>query len=298
MRKNINILFDDEESLLIIGQQVKNTEKGRSDLTAIDSNGNIVLIEIKRDMEDIISRKEPFEFQAIRYAAGYAKIKTIDELVDKIFTSYIDRYRKEFGLGELTPAEKGRRIIEDFLKNNNAIRTINEKQRIILIASSFDRQMLSAVSWLINNGVDISCFSLQPVKIGEQLFLDIQRILPPARLEDNYIDIEASSKTTTNIENVDLPTKTYLPRMNKLFEWGIIKKGDEVIIRNFEGSDAIVINEQKVKYKDRTMKFNAWGEKVTGWSSINIYSWAMIKGQSKTLDELRKEKLQELDNIN
>ncbi|MFO8066930.1 MAG: hypothetical protein R6U11_05040, partial [Bacteroidales bacterium] len=59
-----------------IGSQVTNSEKGRSDLTAIDDNGNLVLIEIKRDIEDIKARKEELEFQAIRYAAGYAKIKT------------------------------------------------------------------------------------------------------------------------------------------------------------------------------------------------------------------------------
>ncbi|WP_218017830.1 hypothetical protein [Alkalicoccus saliphilus] len=51
----------------------------RSDLTAVDANGNIVLIEIKRDRQDIAQRKEPFEFQAARYAASYATIKTKDD---------------------------------------------------------------------------------------------------------------------------------------------------------------------------------------------------------------------------
>jgi hypothetical protein len=62
-------------------------------------------IEIKRDVEDIKQRREAFEFQAIRYAASYAKIKTTDELVDKIFTSYIEKYKDEFELGELTAYE-------------------------------------------------------------------------------------------------------------------------------------------------------------------------------------------------
>ena len=63
------MLCDDEESMLIVEQQVRNVSSGRSDLTAIDNNGDIVLIEIKRDKADIIGRKESFEFQAIRYAA-------------------------------------------------------------------------------------------------------------------------------------------------------------------------------------------------------------------------------------
>lgn len=171
LRKNISVISGEDENLLIIGQQINNSERGRSDLTAIDESGNIVLIEIKRDIDDIKGRKEPFEFQAIRYAASYAKINTPDELMDKIFSSYIEKHREEFDLETLTANERGRRIINDFLKNNNSLKTFNKKQRIILIASSFDPQTLSAVSWLISNNVDISCFMLLPIRIGNQVFL-------------------------------------------------------------------------------------------------------------------------------
>ncbi|GEN82851.1 hypothetical protein SLU01_11630 [Sporosarcina luteola] len=58
--------------MLIVRKQVRNASNGISDLTAIDHEGNIVLIEIKRDRKDIEGRKEAFEFQAIRYAASYA----------------------------------------------------------------------------------------------------------------------------------------------------------------------------------------------------------------------------------
>jgi RecB family endonuclease NucS len=84
IRSNIVLLLADE-SLLIIGSQVTNSEKGRNDLTAIDENGNPVLTEIKSYVEDINTRKEELEFHAICYAAGYAKIKTPEELADKLF---------------------------------------------------------------------------------------------------------------------------------------------------------------------------------------------------------------------
>ncbi|WP_231169720.1 hypothetical protein [Clostridium botulinum] len=186
LRKNIEFIFEDE-TLLVVGKQVVNKENGRSDLTAVDENGNLVLIEIKRDALDIIQRKEAFEFQAIRYAASYAKIKTPDDLVDKIFASYIEKYRDEFELGELTAYEKASRILNDFLEKNNALKTFNSKQRIILIASSFDKQTLSASAWLIANNVDVSCFELSPIKIEDSYFIDINRILPPPSLEDFYI---------------------------------------------------------------------------------------------------------------
>lgn len=57
---------DEEETMLTVGQQVRITENGRSDLTAIDGNGNIVLIEIKRDKKDIEQRKEAQLFGMLR----------------------------------------------------------------------------------------------------------------------------------------------------------------------------------------------------------------------------------------
>ncbi|MCW6075112.1 hypothetical protein LAV44_07205 [Clostridium sporogenes] len=295
LRKNIEIIFQDE-TLLVVGKQVVNKENGRSDLTAVDENGNLVLIEIKRDVEDIRQRKEAFEFQAIRYSASYAKIKTPDDLVDKIFASYIEKYKDEFELGELTAYEKASRILNDFLEKNNALKTFNLKQRIILIASSFDKQTLSAAAWLIANDVDISCFELSPMKIEDSYFIDINRILPPLSLEDFYVEVDDKKRPTYIAKRDTLITRTTFPGMDKLFEWGIIKSGDAVIIKNRDNSEATVIDSKYVDFKGEKLTFNKWGQKVTGWSSIRIYDWVLIKGKDKTLHEMRQEKMLSLEN--
>ncbi|EPY6469414.1 hypothetical protein ACWO4B_000013 [Clostridium sporogenes] len=291
LRKNIEVIFEDE-TLLVVGKQVVNKENGRSDLTAVDENGNLVLIEIKRDVEDIRQRKEAFEFKAIRYAASYAKIKIPDDLVDKIFASYIEKYKDEFELGELTAYEKASRILNDFLKKNNALKNFNSKQRIILIASSFDKQTLSATAWLIGNNVDISCFELSPMKIENNYFIDINRILPPLSLEDFYIEVDDiyTTKSATPI------TRNTFPGMDKLFEWGIIKGGNAVVIKNRDNSEATVIDSKYVDFKGEKLTFNKWGQKVTGWSSIRIYDWVLIKGKDKTLHEMRQEKMISFEN--
>lgn len=295
LRKNIEVIFEDE-TLLVVGKQVVNKENGRSDLTAVDENGNLVLIEIKRDVEDIKQRKEAFEFQAIRYAASYAKIKTPDDLVDKIFASYIEKYKDEFELGDLTAYEKASRILTDFLENNNALKTFNSKQRIILISSSFDKQTLSASAWLIANNVDISCFELSPMKIEDNYFIDINRILPPPSLEDFYIEVDDKKRPTYTTKSSTPITRNTFPGMDKLFEWGIIKSGDAVVIKNRDNSEATVIDSKYVDFKGEKLTFNKWGQKVTGWSSIRIYDWVLIKGNDKTLHEMRQEKMLSLEN--
>ncbi|MCY6483803.1 hypothetical protein OW763_05500 [Clostridium aestuarii] len=295
LRKNIEVIFQDE-TLLVVGKQVVNKENGRSDLTAVDENGNLVLIEIKREVEDIRQRKEAFEFQAIRYAASYAKVKTPDDLVDKIFASYIEKYKDEFELGDLTAYEKASRILNDFLEKNSAIKTFNSKQRIIFIASSFDKQTLSVVAWLIANDVDISCFELSPMKIEDSYFIDINRILPPPALEDFYVEVDDKKRSTYTTKRNTPITRTTLPGMDKLFEWGIIKSGDAVVIKNRDNSEATVIDAKYVDFNGEKLTFNKWGQKVTGWSSIRIYDWVLIKGNDKTLHEMRQEKMLSLEN--
>lgn len=217
-------------------------------------------------------------------------------MIDKIFVSYIEKYKHEFEIGELTAYEKASRILNDFLEKNNAIKTFNSNQRIILRASSLDSQTLSAVAWLIANNVDISCFELSPMKIGDNYLIDINRILSPPALEDFYVEVNAK-KIAVYSEKRNTPiTRTTLPGMDKLFEWEIIKAGDSVVIKNVDSSEATVIDTKYVDFNGEKLTFNKWGQKITGWSTIRIYCWAMIKGSDKTLHEMRQEKMLSLEN--
>ena len=168
LRKNIGLIFDEEEgeeTLLIVGQQVANLRRARNDLVALDAEGNLVLIEIKRDASDMAGRTEALEFQAVRYAASLATIRTVDDLVDRIFTRYVEKYKIKFdSSNSLTPRELAKRKVDEFLKKNNAENLFNERQRIILLSSSFDDQVLSAAAWMCKNGIDISCISLNPCR--------------------------------------------------------------------------------------------------------------------------------------
>ncbi|WP_338786228.1 hypothetical protein [Metabacillus sp. FJAT-53654] len=188
LRCNIDMVCDEEESMLIVGRQVRNAHHGRSDLTAVDNNGNIVLIEIKRDRKDIESRKEAFEFQAIRYAASYATIENPEDLVNKIYAPYIEKYRTEFENEPLTSTDLGNRKLTEFLHVNEAQANFNKNQKIILVASEFNEQTLSAVAWLNSNGVIISCYKLIPYKINRDVYINVEKVLPLNDYNDYYVD--------------------------------------------------------------------------------------------------------------
>ncbi len=47
--QNIDMICDDEESMLLVGQQITNQVQARSDLIVVDQDGNLVLVELKRE---------------------------------------------------------------------------------------------------------------------------------------------------------------------------------------------------------------------------------------------------------
>ncbi|MGS2778732.1 hypothetical protein ACVBAX_15300 [Robertmurraya sp. GLU-23] len=287
LRNSIDMICDEEESMLIVGQQVKNVKNGRSDLTAIDNNGNIVLIEIKRDLKDIEGRKEAFEFQAIRYAASYATIESPDDLVKKVYAPYIEKYRSEFELSELTSFELGIRKLNEFLKVNEAEKSFNQKQKIILVASDFDEQTLSAVSWLNSNQVDMSCYKLTPYKVDDDIYLLKEKVLPVTNYEDYYVNLMDKS-LAVSIKRSKGGTRRTLPKIDAMLEWGVVKEGD-VIVAKDRGNEGVLMANGNIVVNEEEQSMQAWLKEIYGWSSVQTYVFAIHKESGKSLSQIREE---------
>jgi hypothetical protein len=264
-------------------------------LVAVDSNGAVVLIEEKRDAADISARKEPFEFQAIRYAASYATIETPEMLVERLFTPYVERHRKEYPAQDLTHHELARRTLRDFLDKNNAAPTFNARQKIILIAADFDAQTLSACAWLAANNIDIRCLRLQPHDLSGQTLLLVEQVIPPARLEEYFVSVADASESSKAATGPGAGTRQTLPRMSQLLAWGLISSGDSLYIKGHPDKPATIVDANRVTANGQDMSYNGWGKAVTGWSVIGIYEWAVHEKSGKTLAALRREKMEELE---
>jgi len=287
LRCNIDMLCGEEESMLIVGRQVKNEKLGRSDLTAIDNNGSIVLIEIKRDVKDFESKKEAIEFQAIRYAASYATIGTPEELVEKVFAPYIEKYRSELETGELTSFELGIRKLNEFLEENEAENSFNKKQKIILAASDYDEQTLSAVAWLNNNGVDMYCYKLIPYKINDEILLSTEKVLPLTDYDEYYINLLDKISPTSKIQKSY--TRRSLPKIDAMLEWGVVKPGDIIMAKNGRSEAELLENGNVLLSDGRELSMQMWLKEVYGWASIETYAFAVDKESGKTLSEIRRE---------
>lgn len=155
------------EDLLVIGKEYVLTSGKRLDLLCIDKEANLVIVELKRD-----DSGQSVEWQAIKYASYCSNL-----LSEEIFRQYA---------GYLSvPEHEAERRIEEFIDGDIAM--LNSSQRIILVSREFNSEVISAVLWLRDFGVDIQCTRLAPFLDGTELFIKPETIIPLPEAKD-YIE--------------------------------------------------------------------------------------------------------------
>lgn len=163
------------EELLNFGKELCLQNGSRLDLIAIDKNANIVVVEIKRQA----SGKE-IDWQAIKYAS-YCSSFLVEEIV-RHYSNYLT-----------SDEEEARSKIEEFLDEN--IDLLNGKQRIILVSQDFHSDVLSAVLWLRDYGIDIECLRFRPfIDENEQLYVHPEKIIPLPEAKDYILKKERKQR--------------------------------------------------------------------------------------------------------
>ncbi len=168
------------EELLIISKDLTffDETKERPDLIAIDANGNIVIIELKRD-----DSGSNLEWQAIKYASYLSKFSLNDIL--NLYEKYLSRYYPGSEESEQTIQQK----ILDFI-DEESLEEVNKKQRLVLVSHRFAKEVTSAVNWLIDKyQMDIKCVQLIPFydKDKGSYYIQSNTILPVPGVDDLII---------------------------------------------------------------------------------------------------------------
>ena len=64
----------------------------------------------------------------------------------------------------------------------------------MLVAREFRKEVTSTVLWLLNFGIKLSCFKATPFKLENQLFLNIEQVIPMKETEDFVISMAQKNK--------------------------------------------------------------------------------------------------------
>lgn len=173
------------EELLIIQKEFSGFSETneRLDLLALDKFGNLVIIENKLD-----DSGKDVTWQIIKYASYCASLTKQDIL--KIYQEH---------LGSSGVAQDN---ISEFYDNRDISEiVINQglnSQRLILIAANFRKEVTSSVIWLMNFKIRVQCFKVTPFEFDDQLFLNVEQILPTKDTEDFSVSI--ANKAQEEIE--------------------------------------------------------------------------------------------------
>ena len=169
---NPSILGDD---LLIIAKEFSDFDRTneRLDLLAIDRDGKLVIIELKRDYSGVDAH-----WQAIKYAS-YLRRTTGQQVVD-LLAAHED----------ITASDAEERLIEH--TSSETTENLNSDQRIILASHRFAPEVTSAVLWLNDKALGenlITCIQLIPHQDGNTLYLQSNTIIPVPGTERYTVQI-------------------------------------------------------------------------------------------------------------
>ena len=172
------------EDLLIIQEEFSDFDRTneRLDLLAVDPDGKLVIIELKRDRSGV-----DVHWQAIKYAS-YLRRATPQQVV-----SLLAAHKN------ISPSDAAERLREHTA--SETLDNLNSNQRIILVSHRFAREVTSAALWLNDKAQDenlITCVQLIPYRDGGVLYVLANTIIPVVGAERYLISIGDTGNARTD----------------------------------------------------------------------------------------------------
>ncbi|MBB5698517.1 DUF4268 domain-containing protein [Sphingomonas yantingensis] len=175
LRADITVLSPD---LMVVAEEFGDwaDSQRRIDLLCVDKDANLVVVELKRTEDG-----GHMELQAIRYAAMVSSM-TFERLV-----AAHARY-----IGGIEAVPRAEAALLDFLDwETPSDGALSDTVRIVLLSADFSTELTTAVMWLNKRGLDVSCFRLKPHRLGADVLIDIQQIIPLPEAAEYEVKVRA-----------------------------------------------------------------------------------------------------------
>ena len=144
MSSNPALLFGNEEEVLVIAQSVSGLSM--ADILALDAEGNLVIIEIKRDWSDRSTVGQLLEYAADKAASNY-------EDLEELHRDYWERNSSEPYICLL---DRFRELAGDRTAEKKDIPKRPGGHRLCIVAPDSDEGLRRIIKWLKGYGVPIS----------------------------------------------------------------------------------------------------------------------------------------------
>lgn len=176
LRQDITSIGDD---LMVIAEEYGEWEESnrRIDLLCLNKNAGLVVVEIKRTEDG-----GHMELQAIRYAAMVSSM-TLEQAV------------AAYAATRTLEADAVRAEVLEFLEAGSEEEAeLTGEVRIVLVSAEFSTELTTAVLWLNQHDLDITCIRLRPYRLGSEVLVDATQIIPLPEAEDYEVKLRAQGK--------------------------------------------------------------------------------------------------------
>lgn len=170
-----NILSDDisilDPNLLLVGRQVPTSYGKYIDLLAMDADGKLVVIELKRNKtpRDVIA-------QLLDYGSWVRELK--DEDIASIFDAYLKKYQPKSSVISLDDAFSNRFGIKEMPE------ALNENHELVVVASELDDSTERIVNYLADEyGAAINAVYFRFFTDGDREYLSRVWLIDPGEAE-------------------------------------------------------------------------------------------------------------------
>ena len=160
---------------MVLAEEFRNWDDSnrRIDLLCLDSDGTLVVVELKRSEDGGF-----MDLQALRYAAMVSSM-TFDQAV-AAHQHYLSTRGREGSAREHIVAHLEGDGLENFGKD----------VRIVLASADFSKELTTTVIWLYQqHDLDICCFRIRLHRLDDRRLLDVQQIIPPPETADYQIKV-------------------------------------------------------------------------------------------------------------
>lgn len=183
----------------------------RIDLLAIDSDGTLTVVELKRT-------EDPghMDLQALRYAAMVANI-TFEQLTEAHQAFIEDQGLDGDAASRLDEFLNEKEIQRDDLQT--------AKPRIFLVAPEFPPELATSVLWLNDSGLDIRCVRLLLYCSDGNLFVDASQVIPLPEAGDYLVRMREKAE---EIETVTRQRRALTSTI--LIENNIVEGGERIML--------------------------------------------------------------------
>ncbi len=172
------------QNLLVIGRQVSTEHGGYIDLLGIEPNGDLVIVELKRD-------KTPREItaQALDYASWVKDLS--NEKITEIANAYLDGFGSDLEAG----------FQREF--NSELPDVLNEHHKILIVASHIDSSSERIIRYLSDTyGVNINAVTFHYFRAEGKEYLGRAFLLEPSQVD--YKTRTKASSTSKRQPNLSL----------------------------------------------------------------------------------------------